>query len=160
MIVPTPGTHVARKATGGQKMDTAMRAKLRGLLMVHEGYKLKPYTDTAGKITIGIGRNLSDRGMLPTEVDQFFNNDADYFFNQLTTTYDWFPILDEPRQIALIDMAFMGMHRLAGFTDMLEAFRLKNYNTAAYEILNSEYAHEVGQRAKDIAQIIRTGNLL
>lgn len=141
-------------------MDTIMRAKLRGLLMIHEGYKLKPYTDTAGKITIGIGRNLSDRGMLPTEVDQFFNNDADYFFAHLSTTYDWFPSLDEPRQLALLDMSFMGMHRLAGFVEMLGAMAVKNYNQAAYEILNSEYAQEVGQRAKDLAQIIRTGNLL
>lgn len=141
-------------------MAPDMMRKLRGLLMIHEGYKLKPYTDTTGNITIGIGRNLSDRGIFPTEADQMFTNDVNYFYNALCTTYPWFTQLDEARQIALVDMSFMGVKTLGGFTEMLAAFGLKNYNTAAYEILNSHYAHQVGQRAKDIAQIVRTGRLL
>ena len=140
-------------------MNTDMRAKLRALLLIHEGYKLKPYPDTAGKITNGIGRNLTDRGLLPVEVDLCFANDTDYFYNALCDTYSWYPSLDEARQIAMVDLAYMGMKRLSGFTEMLGAMALKNYNTAADELLNSDYAVEVGQRAQDLAVIIRTGTL-
>ena len=43
--------------------------KLEQLLIDHEGYEKKPYTDTVGKITIGVGWNLSDKG-LPEEIIQ------------------------------------------------------------------------------------------
>ncbi|MCP4280350.1 MAG: lysozyme, partial [Alteromonas sp.] len=32
------------------------------LIAQHEGLRLKPYKCTAGKITIGYGRNLDDNG--------------------------------------------------------------------------------------------------
>ena len=96
---------------------------------------------------------------MPTEIDQFFNNDADYFFHQLSITYHWYPYLDTPRQIALIDLSFAGMKTFAGFRNMIAALEDKNYAQAANEILNSRYAKEVGRRATDLADIIRTGVL-
>ena len=33
-----------------------------------EGIRNKPYVDTVGKVTIGVGRNLSDVGLYPDEI--------------------------------------------------------------------------------------------
>src|SRR4051812_27390106 len=39
------------------------RDALVNQLIIDEGLKLSPYTDTVGKLTIGVGRNLTDVGI-------------------------------------------------------------------------------------------------
>lgn len=136
-----------------------MQVKLKKLLIQHEKNKLMPYTDTMGKITIGIGRNLTDRGILPSESDFLYNNDALYFYEKLSDHFRWFNYLDENRQIALIDMSFMGFQKFCEFVNMINALSRHDWKTAANELLNSEYARQVGQRAHDLANIILTGEL-
>lgn len=140
-------------------MQTDMKTKLRQLLIRHEDYELHPYTDTVGKITIGIGRNLTDRGILPTEVDMMFDHDVDYFYNFLLDHFSWVAKLNEARQIALIDLCFIGTKKFLEFTKMISAFEREDYLMASQEILDSKYATEVGQRARDLAHIIETGTL-
>lgn len=140
-------------------MTPDMKSKLRHLLIQHEGYESFPYEDSKGKVTIGIGRNLSDRGILPTEIDFMFDHDVDYFFSFLSRKFPWFNKLDDVRQIALVDMCFMGTRSFLGFIDMIAALEKGDYETAANEILDSQYAQEVGKRAADLAKIIRTGEI-
>ena len=140
-------------------MNLDMQLKLKKLLIQHEGCRSEPYSDTKGNITIGIGRNLTDRGVLPSEIDFMYNNDALYFFEQLSADYKWFNYLDENRQIALVDFAFCGMKTFAEFTSMIAALTIHDFDSAADELLNSVYAKQVGQRAIDLANIIRTGDL-
>ena len=40
-----------------------------------EGLRLKPYVDTAGKLSIGVGRNLDDKGISKTEADFLLADD-------------------------------------------------------------------------------------
>ncbi len=134
-----------------------MRQTLRTILIEHEGKKSHVYKDTLGNLTIGIGRNLSGTNLYDNEIELMFENDTDWLYNQFMTTFDWFVDICEPRQIALIDMAFMGWKNFLEFKNMLAAFAKGDYTTASAEILNSSYAKQVGQRAKDIARIIRMG---
>lgn len=140
-------------------MTPDMKSKLRHLLIEHEAYRLMPYTDSVGKVTIGIGRNLTDRGILPTELDMMFDHDTDYFYNYLADKFPWFNKLDEVRQIALVDMCFMGTKRFCGFVNMIAALESGDYEKASQELLDSEYAKEVGKRADDLANILRTGGI-
>ena len=58
----------------------------------------------------------------------------------------------------LISMCFnLGIHRLLGFSKMIKALLSKDYTTAAIEALDSKWAQQVGQRAKDVAVMIRQG---
>lgn len=140
-------------------MTPEMKAKLKTLLVKHEDYRLLPYLDTTGHVTIGIGRNLTDRGVCPTEVDMMFDHDVDYFFNFLNNKFHWFPHLSEARQIALVDMCFMGTKTFCEFVNMINALEKGDYYGAAKEILNSKYEEQVKSRAWDIANIIKTGEL-
>ena len=60
------------------------KVKLAEQLKKHEGIKLKPYTDTVGKLTLGIGRNLEDKGITEQEALFMLNNDVDYFYGKLS----------------------------------------------------------------------------
>lgn len=138
-------------------MNPTMKAQLRHLLIKHEGYESHPYKDSMGHITIGIGRNLDSRGVLPTEIDMMCDHDMQYFYDQLDSHFKWFAQLNDARQIALIDMCFMGFKKFLSFKKMIAYLEAHDYDNAAIELLDSVYAKQVGNRAIDLASIIKLG---
>jgi lysozyme len=124
----------------------------------HEGVKNKVYKDHLGIETIGVGRNLVDRGLSDEEVDYLLGNDITIVENELDNGLSWWRDLDEVRQRALADLAFnMGIPRLHGFVKMLDGLQRRDYHAAADELLDSKYAKQVGARSERVANMIRTG---
>lgn len=122
-----------------------------------EGFNDHPYLDTVGKVTIGWGRNLDDRGISVDEAELMLTNDINLCHEELLN-YIWYQIQPEPVKWALINMCFnMGLSKLLSFKKMIAALCHKDYTTAAQEALNSKWALQVGQRAKDVAVMIREG---
>ena len=125
-------------------------------LKLHEGLRLKPYRDSVGKLTIGIGRNLDDKGITREEARTMCMNDIEEVRRQLHL-YDWFVDLSEIRKKVIIDMAFnMGIYGMLTFKKMITAIKNKDYNLAADEMLDSKWAGQVGQRARRLAKMMRT----
>ncbi len=122
-----------------------------------ESLKLKPYIDSTGKITIGWGRNIQDNGISVEEAQFMFNNDF-YNAQQELQSFKWFTKQPENVQAALINMNFnLGITKLLGFKKMIAALDEGDYTNAALEALDSKWAIQIGQRAKDIALMIREG---
>lgn len=118
---------------------------------------MHPYLDTAGKLTIGWGRNLEDNGLTQEEADLLFDNDFNRCQRELSP-YVWY--FDSPQNVqdALMNMCFnLGLPKLLGFKKMLAAILKKDFTTAAQEALQSKWANDVGERAKDVALMIRQG---
>src|SRR5688572_26548191 len=88
---------------GGRDAMSTHRQKLVDQLLLHEGLRLKPYPDTKGKITIGVGRNLSDKGITHSEAMLLLDHDLDECITDLAS-FPWFAGLDPVRQRVLIDM--------------------------------------------------------
>ena len=127
-------------------------------LIVHEGLRLKPYRCSAGKLTIGIGRNLEDRGITEVEARYLCLNDIGVVEVELTRNFPRWLELSERRQMALADMAFnLGWPRLSGFRRMLLAIEAGDYEAAAAEMLDSRWAQQVGRRAETLARMMREG---
>jgi lysozyme len=134
------------------------RAKLKSQLIRHEGKRNKPYRDTVGKLTIGVGRNLDDVGLRDDEIDLMLENDIAATWNALRRALPWIDQLDEVRQRVLADMAFnMGVRGLLAFEKMLRACRAGEYETAAAEMLDSAWARQVPARAERLAKMMKTG---
>lgn len=140
-------------------MTPDMKSHLKKMLVRHEGFKTFPYIDTVGKISIGIGYNLSDRGISENWINQQYENDVNYFYKQLHDTYSWFAELNEARQLALVDMCFMGFKTFQSFKRMIAALAKHHYEEAANEMLNSKWATQVHGRAIELADIMRSGVL-
>lgn len=118
---------------------------------------MHPYLDTEGVSTIGYGRNLRDNGITEEEANYLFNNDLNRCERELLEC-SWYINQPEGVQEALINMCFnLGIGRLKQFKRMIEALAAKNYTLAAQEALNSKWATQVGQRAKDVAVMLREG---
>lgn len=123
-----------------------------------EGTRSFPYLDTVGKITIGVGRNLTDAGLSPEEIAFLLKNDVDRVRNQLTSRLPYFSALDPARQDVLVNMSFnLGFGGLEKFPLMLSAIAKGNWDEASDEMLGSLWARQVGVRAKRLALQIRTG---
>ncbi len=137
-------------------MNSEMAVKLRKSLIAHEGLRKYPYTDSVGKVTLGIGFNATDRGMTDEWINTQYQQDVEYFYTQLSE-FAWYQELNDDRKIVLIDMAFMGLKRFLEFADMIDALKRHDYVTAAHEMLNSTWAEEVHGRAQQLADAMRSG---
>lgn len=131
---------------------------LEDTLIRHEGLRLKPYRCTAGKLTIGIGRNLDDIGISEAEARLMLRNDIISAELQLQSSFPWFRRLDPLRQQILTNMAFnLGMPRLRRFRRMLANIERGDYERAADEMLDSRWAQQVKGRATELARWMRSG---
>ena len=132
--------------------------KLKNLLIKHEGIKLNPYYCTAGKFTIGIGRNLTDKGISNDEALYLLENDIVEFAKDLNNIFPNFYTFSDNRQMALIDMIFnLGRSRFCGFKKMIEAIKNNDFEEAGRHSFDSKWAAQVGNRAVEIADMLKSG---
>lgn len=123
-----------------------------------EGLRLKPYYDTVGKLTIGVGRNLTDKGISQTEAETMLANDIAEHTAELEQHLPWVVQLDGPRKGVLVNMCFnMGISRLLGFINTLAYIKAGEYAKAADGMLHSKWATQVGPRATRLSEQMRTG---
>lgn len=121
-----------------------------------EGLKFKPYKCTAGKLTIGIGRNLDDRGITEEEALYLLKNDIKSAEKDLDFHFPWWRNLPLDRQRALTNMVFnMGINSFRCFKKMIEHLQNHRFEEAAEEALKSRWAEQVGSRAYRVAALIR-----
>lgn len=127
-------------------------------LLRDEGIRLKPYKDTVGKLTIGIGRNLDDKGISEDEANYMLANDVKEVEDGLRAALPWFSGLDDARQGVLINMGFnLGVQGLLGFHNTLTYIQQGNWSFAAVEMLDSKWAKQVGARAQRLAEQLESG---
>lgn len=134
------------------------------LLKMHEGLRLKPYRDTKGKLTIGYGHNLENRGIPLWLATALLEWDMDEHDAELAAMFPVVHGLDPARRAALLDMAFnMGIPALRSFKRMWDAIGRRDWEAAAAEALDSKWAkvdHPPGHaRPQRISRILRTGEI-
>lgn len=163
------------------------RTKLIEQLVLNEGLKLKAYTCTMGKRTIGIGRNfqdvkfstqechdlfgvtsisfananqiLSNRGITKEQAYMLVGNDIDKCINQLDD-YDFWKAVkdDDERSRALIDLCFnMGINTLLTFKNTLAYMAKKDWPNVAKNLSQSKWFTQVGNRGTRICKMFDAG---
>jgi len=131
---------------------------LSAALVRDEGLRLKPYRCTAGKLTIGVGRNLDDCGISAPEAMALLANDIATVERELDAGAPWWRQLSEPRQHVLANMAFnLGTPGLLKFKNTLALMQAGKFDDAAHAMLASKWAGQVGARATRLARQMQTG---
>lgn len=145
-------------------------------LVFHEGCVLKPYRDTKGKLTIGIGRCIDtnpftaeelravgdwQHGITKNAAYMLLRNDINKTYEELKKKIPFYRGLSDERQYALLDMAYqMGVDGVCNFKKMIAAMGVGNWNEAKAQCLDSDYAEEHKTRAGRIANCIQTGKFI
>ena len=149
-----------------------MADPLVDLLLKHEGIRLHPYDDLTGrapealrgKLTIGVGRNLTDVGITRTEALSLLKADIQKAKSK-AKKYKFFDGLNKARQAVIISMVF-NVGSIRAFVRMRAAIAVKNWNLAATEMLENSpgnptrWAAQVGFRAQELAAMMRDGEWL
>jgi len=131
--------------------------KLRATLADAEGAYLSLYKDTTDNWTIGIGHNLSSKGISKGVLEMMFAEDVRDAQATLTHLVPDWRNLNEPRQNALVELAFNMGPRLRGFVHMLTAVNSGRWDRAADELQDSLWFKQVGRRGPRLVSVIRTG---
>lgn len=139
-----------------------MIEQLTAQLRRDEGTRETAYKDSEGWLTIGVGRLIDSRkpgaGLRPDEIDYLLRNDIADRVQALQKALPWFAKLDQARQGVLINMAFqLGTEGLLGFSYTLGLVRDGKYAEAAVQMLKSKWANQTPERAKRLAEQMKTG---
>ena len=135
-----------------------MITNLKDQLVRDEELRLKPYTDSVGKLTIGVGRNLTDKGISVQEAQGLLANDIADATAELQAKLPWTATLDDVRKGAMLNMTFnMGIGGLLEFHDFLARMQRGDFSGAAGAMLDSLWARQVGTRATRLSMQIQTG---
>jgi len=131
--------------------------RLKKQLVVHEGLETKLYHCSMGHPTIGVGRNLSV-GISESEAMYLLENDIANVEAQCRTTFDWFDNLSDRRKEAVVNLVFnMGLSTFCKFKKTIGYIEQGLFELAGTELLDSNYARQVGQRSKDVAVMLAEG---
>lgn len=136
---------------------------LRRQLELHESKEKFPYEDTKGKVTIGIGHNLTDRGLPDEIIDRLYELDVREVIDDLDKFLPWWREMNETRQRVIIDMGFnMGIDpakhgKLLTFKNTLRKMETGAYKEAAKGMRNSLWAKQVKGRAVRLVKMMEEG---
>jgi lysozyme len=144
-------------------MDFDTYNKLLESVKKHEGYRNKVYLDTLGKRTVGIGHLC---------VEDFWEDDKEYeesflmdiLQKDLQSSIDGAEDLcknlkiSDDAKILIIEMIFqLGKTGVSKFRNMWKALQLDppQYDVAATEMLDSRWAKQTPNRAKEMSNYMR-----
>ena len=130
----------------------------------HEGFEEKIYLDSKGIPTCGWGHALLVGTKVPLEVCEIFlrqdlaNAVSDFYKLRRLVEADVIKGINEVRRRVITEMLFnMGLPRVLGFVKMWEAIRVKDWDRAAEEMLDSKWHKDVGKRAETLAETFKQG---
>ena len=131
-----------------------MKPSLKKLLIHHEGLRLKPYVDSLGHPTIGVGHKI--KPITHATAMELLQEDVNIAVNG-AVKFRWFDKLSPVRKDVIVSMIFnMGLRRFKTFKRMIAGLRQGYFNTASDELLDSLYHIQVGERAEELAEMLLT----
>lgn len=119
-----------------------------------------PYKCTAGKITIGYGRNLTDKGISEYEANIMLDADiadASADLRKIFTDEE-LESLSFNRKMALTDWMFnCGLSVASTFKKFIQAIKDKDWEEAARQLKDSNYYKQVTSRAEKNMDLLKKG---
>lgn len=113
---------------------------------------------TLQTFTIGYGRKLNSQGISEEEAQLMFNNDLLNALQSLEV-FRWYHDAPTCVQYALIHITFcIEVFSLLEMDEFIEAIKNKQYKKAACLLLNTEWAIDEPERAKDCALMLSEGH--
>jgi lysozyme len=140
---------------------------ITNLLVKHEGFRklayddatgrpLRPGDELQGKVTIGIGRNITDKGLTQGEAEMLLKSDIQEA-TKAAKKYKWFEGLNPARQAVIVSMIF-NMGSIDDFRLMRQAISFRDWPETVAQMLDSKWATQIGSgRLSDLTNMMKTG---
>lgn len=137
------------------------------MIIRHEGFKTKPYKDSLGLWTVGVGHLIGDGKSLPKEWDREFSKDEvnnlfveDYeHHKKAAQKMPGYEKVNPRGQGALIDLTFnMGPTWFTKWPNFVKNLSAGNTQGAASSLEDSKWYQQVKGRAVEIVGLIRNSS--
>lgn len=133
---------------------------INDLLTLDEGKRAKVYLDTKGIPSIGVGRNLRDRGLSDDEIAFLLANDV-HDCTRDCMKWAWFPSIAPARQLVLISMRFIfGVGFPLNWPNFISQCGKGDWEGAARNIEHTLFHAQAPSRVERFAKMLRTGEFL
>jgi GH24 family phage-related lysozyme (muramidase) len=165
VTIPAP----AAKSSSPSKTSGEFE-NIKQMVIANEGWKTKPYKDTRGYWTVGVGHLINpkspktlpkewDRELTNEEVRQLFEKDFDAHLKQAQKTPGW-DKANEAGKAGLVDLTYnMGGWWYTKFVKAAGLLKEGNFKDAALELKNSDWYKQVGGRAPVTISLISSGSV-
>ena len=123
----------------------------------HEGYRSRVYKCTEGYDTIGYGFAIKDLEMDEDIAEEILIRKVEKLIKRVRSKFDWLDSVPREVQGVLVEMSYqMGLSGVSKFKKALHAMQMFQWKLAATELLDSRWAKQTPNRAKELSDIIRS----
>ena len=166
VTIPAPKPSSPVKSSSPSKTSGEYES-IKQMVIANEGWRTKPYKDSRGLWTVGVGHLIGNGKTLPKEWDreltneevrQLFEKDFDEHLKQAQKTPGW-DKANEAGRAGLIDLTYnMGGYWYTKFKKAAAFLKDGNFKDAALELKNSAWYKQVGGRAPVTISLISSGS--
>ena len=130
--------------------------RLKERIKEHEGHRGKVYKCTEGFDTIGYGFAIKDLVLSKEVSDKILDEILDSLTKRVEATFDWVDSVPEAVKEVLIEMSYqMGVSGVSKFKLALKAMKSHDWEESANQMLDSRWAVQTPNRAKELSNIVR-----
>jgi len=123
----------------------------------HEGYRSRVYKCTEGFDTIGYGFAIKDLELDEDIAEEILMRKVEKLIKRVRAKFDWLDSVPHEVQGVLVEMSYqMGLSNVSKFKKALHAMQMFQWKLAATELLDSRWAKQTPNRAKELSDIIRS----
>jgi len=122
----------------------------------HEGFRSRPYTCTEGHLTIGYGFAVKDLELDEDIAEEILLRKVQSLITRVRKKFNWLDSVPPAVQGVIVEMSYqMGVSGVSKFKKALHAMQMFQWKSAADELLDSRWAKQTPNRAKELSNIIR-----
>ena len=132
---------------------------LKSQIKSHEGFESRVYKCTNGFDTIGYGFAIKDLVMSEGMAEEILIEKLTDLMSKVRKRFDWLDSVPREVQGVIIEMSYqMGVSGVSKFKKALHAMQMFQWEKAADELLDSRWAKQTPNRAKELSDIVRSLN--
>ena len=121
----------------------------------HEGFRPKVYECTEGYDTIGYGFAIKDLTMDEDVATLILMKKLHALLQRITVAFPWFKDIDDKAKGVVINMCYqLGIRGFSKFKKTIYYLETEQYEEASIEMLNSLWAKQTPNRAKELSEEI------
>ena len=121
----------------------------------HEGFRSKVYKCTEGYDTIGYGFAIKDLELDEDIAEQILIKKLDSLQERIKSKFNWFD--DSPQEVkdVVVNMCYqLGVSGFSKFKKTIYLLETKQYEEASVEMLDSLWAKQTPNRAKELSETL------
>jgi GH24 family phage-related lysozyme (muramidase) len=140
------------------KMEAASLSEVKDRIRDHEGFSIKPYVDTLGYTTGGVGHKILPSEEIPTTEKGWLKLYDQDFEKAVAAADEITPDDIHPTAFGIItEMIFqLGKQGCMNFKKMHKAIAEKDHVEASMQMLDSKWRTQTKARCESLAELMRS----